>query len=155
LQVAVPSEKRHPLVFNAATSQAAFNKIVVADIEGRDIPEGWALDQHGKSTTKAAEALNGVVLPFGGYKGSGLAIMVNVLTGILSGAFLDSLGEKEKRGERSHSVGFFFGAIDIGRFLDIRSFKMGIDEMVAELKASQRDEHTEIIYTPGELEYLR
>jgi LDH2 family malate/lactate/ureidoglycolate dehydrogenase len=147
ISIAVPASKKYPLVFDAATSQAAFNRIVVANLEGKDIPGGWAIDKDGKPTVKAGEALLGAVVPFGGYKGSGLAVIVNVLSGILSSAFLDV--------ETNNGVGFFLGAIRIANFLDVDVFKQAVDGMITDLKSSRRDEKTQTIYMPGELEYVR
>lgn len=155
ISIAVPANEKYPIVFDAATSEAAFNKIRLANTEGRDIPEGWAIDKNGKDTVNAREALEGAVIPFGGYKGSGLAVMVNILTCVLSGAFLDAHGEETKKGETSKSVGFYFSAIDIEKFQDVDIFKKSIDLMVGELKASNRNEDVENIFMPGEIEYLR
>ncbi len=88
ISIAVPADKEYPLVFDGATSQAAFNRIIAAEREQRDIPPGWAVDQAGQPTVNAGEARQGAVIPFGGYKGSGLAVIVEVLSGILSSAFL-------------------------------------------------------------------
>lgn len=155
ISIAVPANEKYPIVFDAATSEAAFNKIRIADIEGRDIPKGWAIDKNGEATVNAKEALSGAVIPFGGYKGSGLAVMVNILTTVLSGAFLDAHGDETKKGETSKSVGFYFSAIDIEKFQDVAIFKASIDLMVDELKASGRNEDVENIFMLGELEYLR
>lgn len=154
LSVAVPTGRHYPLVFDAATSEVAFGKIMLAGLEGREIPGNWAIDKHGRPTTDPKEALSGAVLPFGGYKGSGLAIMVNVFSAFLSGAFLSTqVGETGE--EKEDEIGFFFGAVDIASFQDVNAFKQGIDAMIAELKSSPRSEGTEEIYMPGELEYLR
>lgn len=155
ISIAVPANKELPLVFDAATSEAAFNKILFAHIEGKDIPLGWALDEHGKATTKASEALKGSVIPFGGYKGSGLAIMFNIFSAVLNGAFLQGKQDFINKGEHSNGVGFFFSAIDIEKFQDIELFKNSIDSFISDLKSSKLSENTEKIYVPGELEYLR
>lgn len=152
ISIAVPANKHYPLVFDAATSQAAFNRILVANLEGRDIPEGWAIDKDGKPTVKANEAVTGAVVPFGGYKGSGLAIMVQVLSGVLSSAFLAATVHTDRV---STGVGFFLGAIRIRDFLNVDVFKQGVDELTEHLKASRYEEGTDVIYMPGELEYLR
>ncbi|HEY3424591.1 MAG TPA: Ldh family oxidoreductase [Negativicutes bacterium] len=153
ISIAVPAVKKYPLVFDAATSQAAFNRIVVANLENRNIPEGWAIDKDGKPTVKAADALLGAVVPFGGYKGSGLAVIVNVLSGILSSAFLAATAENDV--EINNGVGFFLGAIRIANFLDVDVFKQAVDVMITDLKSSRCDEKTQTIYMPGELEYVR
>lgn len=151
--IAAPAAKRYPLVFDAATSQVAFNRIKNAALEGREIPQGWALDSEGKPTTDAKEALVGGVVHFGGYKGSGLAVMVQVLSGILSSAFLSAVQDRE--GITRDGVGFFLGAIHIGSFLEVAVFKQGVDEFIDYLKASRPDSSLEAIYMPGELEFLR
>lgn len=153
ISIAVPASNRYPLVFDAATSQAAFNKIIVANLEGRTIPNGWAVDKDGNATTNAGEALLGSVLPFGGYKGSGLAIMVQVLSGVLSGAFQSV--QEDGYGNGRAGVGFFLGAIRIDSFLDTAAFKEQIDKTIDDLKASRRSNDQQAIYMPGELEYIR
>lgn len=150
--IAVPAYKRYPLVFDAATSQAAFNKIRNAALEDRPIPAGWALGPDGKPTTDAKEALIGGVVHFGGYKGSGLAVMVQVLSGILSSAFLSAT--KDLDGKTKDSVGFFLGAIRIADFLPVDTFKQGVDDFIDHLKSSRIDENIGTIYMPGELEFL-
>lgn len=155
ISIAVPTNKNLPVVFDAATSEAAFNKICFAHIDGRDIPLGWAVDKNGDPTTKPEDALQGAVIPFGGYKGSGLAIMVNILSALLNGAFLQSKNDSINKGEHSNGVGFFFAAIDISKFQDIITFKDSVDLFVEDLKSSTRAKDTEEIYMPGELEYLR
>ncbi len=152
ISIAVPSEGLFPLVYDGATSEAAYGKIVIAALENRSIPEGWALNPQGKVTTDAKEALQGTLLPFGGYKGSGLAIMVQILSAVLSGAFLN---EFTGRGAYSGQVGYFFGAIDVSRFIDLKLFKKGIAKISAEVKASKLAQDTKTLYLPGEIEFIR
>ncbi len=155
ISIAVPAKKRYPLVFDAATSHVAFNKIYVAGIEGRDIPVEWALDEEGRPTTDPIKALKGMVVPFGSYKGSGLAIMVNVLSAILSGAAISNDYDNSRQ-EAGHpeGVGYFFAALDIQRFQDVDKFKTDVDGMIDQLKSSRKKEGVDEIYMPGELEYI-
>lgn len=81
---AAPPES--PLVIDQASSATAFYNIVRAAAEERPIPEGWAIDGEGRSTTDPARALQGALLPFGGYKGANVALMVEVLSAGLSGS---------------------------------------------------------------------
>ena len=83
---AFPRQDRPPLVIDLSLSIAARGKIVLAAKEGRDIPEGWAIDADGNPTTDSAAALAGTVLPIGGAKGSALALMVELLCGALTGS---------------------------------------------------------------------
>ena len=75
-----------PLVFDMAASGVARGNVLAAKREGRPIPEGWAIDEDGRPTTDAEAALKGAMLPMAGYKGIGLAMMVECLAGSLSGA---------------------------------------------------------------------
>lgn len=155
LSIAVPADKRFPLVFDAATSEVALGRIMVADIEGKPIPEGWAIDYEGYPTQNPKSALQGALLPFGGYKGSGLAVMIDVFSAVLSGALFGThAGELRADPEKGQDIGFFFGAIDIASFQDVVSFKKRIDQMITELKASRKAEGVKEIYMPGELEFI-
>jgi LDH2 family malate/lactate/ureidoglycolate dehydrogenase len=156
LSIAVPAGRRYPLVFDAATSEVALGKIMVADIEGKPIPAGWAVDREGNPTQNPKRALKGALLPFGGYKGSGLAVMIDVFTALLSGALFGThTGELRSDPEKGQDVGFFFGAIDIAAFQEVASFKSRMDQMITELKASRIAEGATGIYMPGELEFLK
>jgi LDH2 family malate/lactate/ureidoglycolate dehydrogenase len=79
-----PNPNSHPIVFDVACSVVAGGKIRIAAQEGESIPKGWALDRAGKSTTNAKRALEGALLPFGGHKGIGIAMMVECLAGAVA-----------------------------------------------------------------------
>lgn len=80
-----PRESSPPFVFDLATSAVARGEIELRARSGEELPPGWAIDKSGNPTTDAPEALAGALLPFGGYKGSALAIMVELLAGVLLG----------------------------------------------------------------------
>ncbi|MEU6698427.1 Ldh family oxidoreductase [Pseudonocardia sp. NPDC046786] len=86
LTVAVPSSGDGPLAVDMATSTGAYGKVVAARDEGREIPQGWAVAADGSPTTDPAAALGGALLPFGGPKGSGLSVLLEVLAAGLTGA---------------------------------------------------------------------
>lgn len=83
---AVPNRGKPPMVVDMALSQVARGKILTAAQKGEAIPAGWAVDEHGASTTDAAAALKGALQPVGGAKGAALALMVEVLAVALTGA---------------------------------------------------------------------
>lgn len=83
---AVPYRGHPPIVVDMALSQVARGKILTAAQKGESIPEGWAVDESGRSTTDAKEALKGALQPIGGAKGAALALMVEVLAVALTGA---------------------------------------------------------------------
>lgn len=86
LAFASPAPAGPPLVFDIAASGVARGNVLAAAREGREIPEGWAIDAEGRPTTDAKAALAGAMMPMAGHKGIGLAMMVECLAGSLSGA---------------------------------------------------------------------
>lgn len=85
LSFAAPRPQGAPLVFDMAASETAFGRIIAAANTGAEIPDGWALDREGRPTRSAAAALDGMLLPTGGHKGIGIAMLVEVLAGSLTG----------------------------------------------------------------------
>lgn len=152
--VTVPTKERRPVVFDAATSNAAYNKSFFAYTEGRSIPDDWGLDANGNKTTNPADIVKngGALLPFGGYKGYGLDFIVSILTAVLSGAAIgtDSDGSVF---EKTHAVGFNFAAIDISRFADVDSFKKVVDLSIDRIKSSKKQGGVKEIFVPGEIEW--
>jgi (2R)-3-sulfolactate dehydrogenase (NADP+) len=114
---AVPHRGHPPIVVDMALSQVARGKILTAAQKDEPIPEGWAVDESGRSTTDAKAALKGALQPIGGAKGAALALMVEVLAVALTGAkfgfeassFFDADGPPP-------GVGQFLIAIDPGAF---------------------------------------
>ena len=152
--MSVPAGKHRPLVFDSASSIVARGKINLAEIEDRPIPLGWAIDQQGRHTTDATAALEGSVLPFGEHKGYGIALMIDILSGILSGAGYGShLGPLWDNSESYQNLGFFLLAIDIASFRDVAGFKGQIDQMIDEIKASKPAPQVDEILVPGEIEF--
>ncbi|MDR1875383.1 MAG: Ldh family oxidoreductase [Synergistaceae bacterium] len=151
--VAIPADRQYPVVYDAATSKTAYNKVLYAFREGQKIEKGLALDEAGDETDDPATALNGAFLPFGGYKGSGLAIVVNVLCSLLTGTAIQPGAETQELQEDPWKIGFYFSAVDIAAFQDPKLFKKSVDLMITRLKSSRKKDGQEI-YMPGELEYL-
>jgi LDH2 family malate/lactate/ureidoglycolate dehydrogenase len=123
-------------VFNLdmATSQVAMNKIFNARSEGRAIPEGWGVDERGQPTTDPDAAVYGV--PLGGYKGYGLALMVEVLCGVLAGAGVRSgVGNLYSGGEEQQNSGHFHLALDPARTVGRNAFAGVLGGLLDELRA--------------------
>lgn len=153
--VAVPAGQRHPVVLDMANSVVAAGKIRVALKEGKPIPEGWALDASGVPTTDPATALKGILLAIGGYKGYGITLMVDLLTGVLTdsnyGPRVKILDQDVDPAGTSHS----FMAIAVNAFSDVQAFKARMDAYIDEIKSSKKAKGSEVIYMPGEPEFLR
>jgi LDH2 family malate/lactate/ureidoglycolate dehydrogenase len=134
-----------------ATSLVARGNIIAAQKRGQSIPEGWALDPDGNPTTDASAALLGTVLTMGGHKGYALAVMVEALSSVLSGAAIgSSIGSMYKNLDRKQDVGHFFCLLDIDAFLDVAEFKRRMDAMIDGIKACRKRPGVEEILLPGE-----
>ena len=151
--IAAPAKKHNAVIYDGATSKAAYNKIFFAYTDGREIPSDWALDPGGRDTTNPKDIIidKGAVLPSGEYKGYGLAVMVNILTGLLSGGSITS-NEHGDIEEDSNATAYSFMVIDISKFTEIEAFKQTTDLFIERLKNSKKRENVEEIFVPGEIE---
>jgi LDH2 family malate/lactate/ureidoglycolate dehydrogenase len=152
ISIAVPAGEGRSLVLDMSSSVVARGKIRLASLAGESIPEGWALDESGSPTTDPKRALKGSLLPLGGPKGSGLALMIDVLSGVLSGSAYGLRLKSFHELEGATGVGACFIAADIGRFVDPASFAATMADYVAEIKALRRQDGVDEIILPGELE---
>lgn len=116
LAFAVPVAGREPLVIDQSTSTTAYVNIRAAANLNEAIPDHWALDKNGQPTTDAGEALQGTITPSGGYKGSNLSLMVDVLSAGLTGSNWSHTAGSLTEGNDQLSLGQFFIAIDPTRF---------------------------------------
>jgi ureidoglycolate dehydrogenase (NAD+) len=154
LAFAFPTAVNPPVVLDMATSNTAFGNILHAKETGAEIPDNWGLDGEGAPTTDPDKVES--LLPFGGHKGYGFALVVDVLTGILLGAkygphITAMYGDYEqKRGLASLMI-----AIDPSTFTPADSFKTQMDSMVDELHAQPAGIGYDRVYVPGELELMR
>jgi len=123
LAIAVPRGSGEPLVLDMALSQVAQGRIRIAAKAGREIPDSWGTDEEGRPTTDAQEALDGMLLPIGGYKGFGLAMMVDVLTGVLSGGeFGSTVRSVYNDVAAPNDCAHLFIALDVGAFIAVDDF---------------------------------
>lgn len=123
ISVSVPHPAGRGWLLDMATSTVALGKLEQAKLNGQEeIPAGWALDGEGRPTRRLADALAGFLMPLGGYKGSGLALMVEILGGVLGGGGMapDVAGIRD-HGQPVH-VNHTFLAIDVARFLPLEEF---------------------------------
>ena len=147
IAIAVPALHEYPVVYDGAFSIAARRKIHDAYAAKERIPESWALTKDGCPTTDPKEALDGILIPTGGYKGYGLALMISLLAGGLTGAALGTM-------VRNTNVGHLFGAINIGSFVAPRQMKEMVDATVREMRASRRIPGADAIRVPGERGFI-
>lgn len=165
LAIAFPCSEEPPFVFDMATSVSPYNRIELFREMGKAIPLGWGLDAQGRPTTDPAALKH--LLPLGGsreqggHKGFGLAMMVQILAGVLSGAWCENpdpervLGNNMggQTGYAQEGAGHFFGALRLDQFGSVAEFKRGMDEMIRTIHASPVEPDQERIYMAGEMEH--
>lgn len=145
---AIPAGERPPIVLDMATSVVSQGRIKKYADEKRPIPLGWANDREGKPTDNPDAFFLMLPLGEGGYKGYGLAVVMDALAGVLTGSLF---ARNFISGPGSRGCGHFFIALDPKLFLPLAGFKRRMDEMIGQIKDAQRPEgSTEPIYFPGE-----
>jgi LDH2 family malate/lactate/ureidoglycolate dehydrogenase len=148
-----PAGKTPPFVLDMAPSLVARGKIYKALRRGEKIPKDWALDREGRPTEDPASALEGVVQPIGGPKGSALAIMMDVFSGVLSGSsFAGHVTSPHDPSGPPANVGHFLVAIKPDLFMGLDEFKERMDYLYQRIVESARREGVERIWYPGEIE---
>ena len=152
LAVAIPAGSEHPIVFDAAFSASSHGKIRVYHQKGLSIPPGWAFTREGLPTTDSAEAIQGLLQPIGGYKGTGLAIVMGILSSLLSGAAYGTETGNMIDGAKPGADGHFLVAVNIAAFEDPARFKQRVDGVIREIHASALAPGVDRVYAPGELE---
>jgi len=169
ISVCVPALKERPFVLDMSTAVATLGKLEVYSRLGKKLPLGWATDEKGQSCDDPVRVLNNIrsragggILPlggegeeFGGHKGYGLDLLVDILCGVLSGSgYLNLLYPKTPEGKPLPSlVAHFFGAIRIDFFRPLEEFKSDMDDLIRRLKNSAKAEGKERIFIHGEKEF--
>lgn len=144
-----------PLMLDMATSVVAFGKIRRAARRGEPIPADWALDAHGQPTTDAVAALDGVVLPMAGPKGSGLGLMMESAAGVMSGsAFGGQVRNQNSDFTQPQNVGHSFIVFRPDCAMAFDAYRQRADALVERARALPRAEGFDAIHMPGERETL-
>ena len=146
LAISVPTKKVPPVTLDMAQSVVAFGKIANMKTQGmKEVPAGWALDKNGVPTTNIDEVYS--VVPLGGYKGFGLALMIDVISGLLIGGGTGVRANPDQMGP-AHT----FIAIDPAAFGDQKAFVEKVDSRVMEFKSCKKSTNSKGIFMPGEIE---
>ena len=155
LGVAIPADEERPIVFDAAFSGSAHGKIRVYEQKGLTLPDGWAMDSDGVPTTDPQKAIDGLLSPIGQFKGVALAMVMGILSSMLSGAsYGTELGNMED-GPNAGEDGHFVAAIRVSAFEDVPRFKSRVDEAIQQIHNCTRAPGVDRLYSPGEPEALR
>jgi L-2-hydroxycarboxylate dehydrogenase (NAD+) len=151
IAVAVPANEHPPIVLDMATTVAAYGKVKTAVQRGQTMPEGWMIDRQGQPLTDPARADEGFLLPIGGAKGYGLALIFGLLAGTLNGAaFGKDVIDFNADSVTPTNTGQLIVAISIAAFADIATFKRCVDAAIEQMHGSERLPGIEAIRVPGE-----
>ncbi len=157
IAIAVPTEKEFPIVLDMASSTVAGGKIRLAEKKGIKIPMDWLIDEEGNPTddpNALGGGTGGALLPLG-YKGYGLGVIGEILSGVLSGGkILDEMPLWLAYPSATVGIGHFMMAINVDAFIPIQEFKNRADYLVQKIHSSPRAKEVERIYLPGEIEHL-
>ncbi|HWL22667.1 MAG TPA: ureidoglycolate dehydrogenase [Ureibacillus sp.] len=149
----VPAKTKKPLILDMATSNVALGKILQAREEGKEIPEGWGVDENGASVTDPNKVV--ALSTFGGPKGYGLSVIVDVFSGLLAGAaFGPHIGKMYDDLDKKRKLGHYFCVINPSFFTDIDLFLEQMDRMMEELQQVPPAPGVDRVYVPGEIEQL-
>jgi LDH2 family malate/lactate/ureidoglycolate dehydrogenase len=165
---AAPAASHPPFVLDMATSSVASNKVKVYELQGKSLPAGWVCDANGQPVIDAAQAMEilfrqskevgGGLAPLGGtpemssHKGYGLAVMVHILGGCLSGASFSPIRVRSQRPQDPDNLGHFFLAIDPTMFREPGEFEADMDALIATLHAAPPADPAAPVLVPGEPE---
>jgi L-2-hydroxycarboxylate dehydrogenase (NAD+) len=151
IAAAIPAGEEPPIVLDMATTVAAYGKVKAKAARGEAMPEGWMVDREGRPLTDPKRAEEGFLLPIGGYKGYGLALVVGIIAGTLNGAAMGKdVVDFNKDSASATNTGQAMAVIDPAAFGEIEEFKAGVDTLIRDLRASQRMPGVERIWMPGE-----
>jgi LDH2 family malate/lactate/ureidoglycolate dehydrogenase len=152
LSIGAPRIGANPVVLDIAMSQAAWGKIAVFKQLGKKAPPGWGLDSEGNPTDDPDAIMkSGQALPMGQHKGAGLSLMIDIMTGILSGGLNSAeLVAEGKNQPWASAYSQTFMAIDISFFSAVEEFQRRVDELIAHVKSAEPCEGFDEILVPGE-----
>jgi LDH2 family malate/lactate/ureidoglycolate dehydrogenase len=155
IAVAVPCAKEWPVVYDVALSKVAGGKVRLAAEKGESIPADWITDSNGLPTQDPTQfEKGGCLLPLG-IKGYGLAVVVEVLAGVLAGSsILDEIPFWVQHLSQPAGIGHFMLAIKIETFAPVEDFKRRMDYLVGRIHGAPRTQGVDRIYLPGEIEHL-
>lgn len=152
LAIAVPTGDSRPIVLDMALSEVALGKVRIAASAGRPIPDSWATDASGTPTTDAEAALLGMLLPAAAHKGFALALLVDVLTGVLSGGgWGDQVRPLYREPDRPNDCAHLFIAISPGLLGGEVEFRARASALAARVRESATAPGVDRVYVPGDI----
>ncbi len=149
---AAPAGAHAPMVLDIANTGAARGKVYLAKQRGLPIPEGWAIDAAGAPTTDAAAAIEGIILPMAQHKGYAIAVIMDMLSGVLTGSAFGIGVHGPYQSEHRSGAGHLMIALDIAAFQPLAAFGARMERYIAELKSVPPAQGFTEVFYPGEIE---
>ena len=151
IAIAVSGALHEAIVLDMATTNAAYGKVKIKAQRGEAMPEGWMMDREGRPLTDPKRANEGFLLPIGGPKGYGLALMFGLLAGTLNGAaFGKDVVDFNADSKSLTNTGHAIVAVNIAAFADVAAFKSSVDDIWEQMKSSAKLPGVDEIRLPGE-----
>lgn len=156
LAIAIPAAQEAPVVLDIAMGVVSKGKILLAAKQGETIPAGWGVDAQGNPTTDPALVLDGGWMqPIGGYKGSGLIFVLEVLNGLLTGSGVaEAIGDLYGDPSRPQNLGHLVIVIDVAAFVELQEFGRAVDSFIRLVRGSRLAAGHEELLLPGDRERL-
>jgi LDH2 family malate/lactate/ureidoglycolate dehydrogenase len=164
---AAPTRRNRPFLLDMSTSTVAQNKVKVFDLQGRPLPAGWVLDEHGDAVTDSAVAMDlvtvqhtGGITPLGGtaemssHKGYGLSVMVQILSATLAGGSFTPIRKRTQGRGDPDNIGHFLMALDPTVFRAEGAFEHDLDDVIDVLHAARPSDASEPVLVAGEPEAI-
>ena len=148
---AAPAGRHPPMMLDLANTAVARGKLYLARQRGEAIPEGWAIDAEGRATTDPAAGIAGTILPMGGHKGYAISVLMDVLSGILTGSRFGVSIVGPYMPEGTSGAGHLAIAIDIAAIRPLVEFEADMERLIGELKSAPRAPGVDEIFYPGEI----
>jgi LDH2 family malate/lactate/ureidoglycolate dehydrogenase len=156
IAVGVPAGEELPIVLDMATTVAAYGKVKTSAQRGETMPEGWMIDRQGQPLTDPRRANEGLLLPIGGYKGYGLALVFGLLAGTLNGAAMGrDVVDFNNDDTTPTNTGHVIVAINVAMFRELSEFKSSVDQLVRDIRNSKRLPGVDAIRLPGEQSHAK
>src|SRR5258706_6947075 len=155
IAVAAPGDGG-PIVPDMATTVAAYGKVKTAVQRGETLPEGWMIDHQGRPLTDPKRADQGLLVPIGGYKGYGLALVFGLLAGTLNGAAMGrDVVDFNNDDTTPTNTGHVIVALNVAMFRELKEFKASVDHLIRDIRNSKRLPGVDAIRLPGEQSHAK
>src|SRR6516164_934234 len=156
MAVAVPAHEEPAIVLDMAPTVAAYGKVRLKAQRGEPMPVGWMIDKQGKPLTDPKRADEGHLLPIGDYKGYGLSLIIGILAGALNRAALGrEVVDFVKETGKATNTGQAIAALSVDAFMPAAEFKRAVDELIRDIRQSQRLPGVDRIWLPGEQSHAK